>query len=184
MTGIGENIAPVSLPCTRRTSSESRQSASESDGFSSNEAQCSSSYTSIVTQKNDTCSKESRDYEQVLNAVLVTPPIHVPTKDVFKALQGAFSQPLPPLQMDTTEALKTLLHNTRNDLEAPALRLFPALQKPLEILTQQHGCWLTRLSGSGATCFGLFETAAQATTAAHAIKKQHSDWWVQSTTLG
>jgi 4-diphosphocytidyl-2-C-methyl-D-erythritol kinase len=130
MTGIGEHVSPVSLPCT-------------------------------------------------LNILLVTPPIHVPTKDVFKALQGNFSAPLPPLALDTEEALKTLLHNTRNDLEAPALALFPALQEPLSILTQQHGCWLTRLSGSGATCFGLFATAAQATTAATKIKQTHPAWWIK-----
>ncbi len=118
-----------------------------------------------------------------LHALLVTPPIHIPTKNVFQALHGNFSTPLPPLEIQTEQSLKTLLHNTRNDLQAPALALFPALQKPLEILTQQHGCWLSRLSGSGATCFGLFETAAQATTAAHAIKQQHPDWWVKQVSV-
>jgi 4-diphosphocytidyl-2-C-methyl-D-erythritol kinase len=114
-----------------------------------------------------------------LTALLVTPPIHAPTKDVFQALHGNFSTPLLHVDIPTREALTTLLHQTRNDLEAPALRLFPSLHNTLDTLKNQHGCWLTRLSGSGATCFGLFEKAAQATTAAHAIKKQHPDWWVK-----
>jgi 4-diphosphocytidyl-2-C-methyl-D-erythritol kinase len=114
-----------------------------------------------------------------LHALLVTPPIHISTKNVFQALHGNFSNPLPPIEIPTPQALRTLLHQTRNDLEAPALRLFPMLQNTLDALKNQSGCWLTRLSGSGATCFGLFETAAQATTAAHAIKKQHPDWWIK-----
>jgi 4-diphosphocytidyl-2-C-methyl-D-erythritol kinase len=115
-----------------------------------------------------------------LHALLVTPPIHIPTKDVFRALQGAFSQPLPTLEIQTEQTLKTLLLNTRNDLASPALALFPALQKPLDMLAQQDGCWLTRLSGSGATCFGLFETKEQSEIAENALKHAHPDWWIKN----
>lgn len=142
---------------------------------------CLASTPSLMTGIGEQLSPVSMPHS--LYTVLVTPPVHISTKDVFQALHGNFSTPLPPLKIQTEQSLKTLLHNTRNDLQAPALALFPALKQPLSILAQQHGCWLTRLSGSGATCFGVFETAAQATTAAHAIKKQHPDWWVKQVRL-
>jgi len=108
---------------------------------------------------------------------LVNPGIPVATPDVFRARQGDFSAPavLPtawPNAADLAEALGRLT----NDLEAPALVLCPVIGEVLAALRAQPGCLLARMSGSGATCFGLFATAAQAQVAARRMPR---NWWAE-----
>jgi len=69
------------------------------------------------------------------------------------------------------------LKTQRNDLEAPAIALCPKIQECLKALISQSA-GLARMSGSGATCFGLFETQEAAAKAANAIQATHPDWWV------
>ena len=71
----------------------------------------------------------------------------------------------------------------RQSFEA-ALALQPVIGEVLADLRNGTGCRLARMSGSGATCFGLFDTAQAAATAAAALSKQHPVWWVRATTLG
>jgi 4-diphosphocytidyl-2-C-methyl-D-erythritol kinase len=72
----------------------------------------------------------------------------------------------------------------RNDLEAPAILLQPVIADVLSTLRAFPGCRLARMSGSGATCFGLFNSASDAETAARSLKTQQPGWWVQATVFG
>jgi 4-diphosphocytidyl-2-C-methyl-D-erythritol kinase len=81
-------------------------------------------------------------------------------------------------------ALMDALVASSNDLEAPAIALFPAVTESLAALRGLASCRLARMSGSGGTCFGLFATANDAKDAAAALRHDHSGWWVQNTVLG
>lgn len=110
--------------------------------------------------------------------VLVNPGVAVATPAVFRARDGGFSAPavLPAEGWRDAESLAAALQATGNDLEAPALRLAPAIADSLAALRAAPGCLLARMSGSGATCFGLFADAAAARQAAGGL--QHPGWWV------
>ena len=117
-----------------------------------------------------------------LPAVLVNPGVSVPTRDVFvrlaaKVLTGDPAASEPPTSLGALSA-------ARNDLEPPALAIQPIIADVLAALRESGKCTLTRMSGSGATCFALFETAAAATVAARTLSTAHPGWWVRATTLG
>ena len=109
--------------------------------------------------------------------VLVNPGVAVPTPAVFKARLGGFSQPATlPADLPNMAILARFLETTRNDLEPPAMSLAPVIRKVLEAIAAQPGCLLERMSGSGATCFGLFTTDAAAREAAADLATP--GWWV------
>ena len=122
-----------------------------------------------------------------LAAVLVNPGVPVPTKDVFGKLgltpgeqRGAASE-IDGGRLKDRAALLAYLKSQPNDLEAPAIALQPVIAEVLDELARQNACLLTRMSGSGATCFGLFETDAAAAAAAQALASSHPKWWVAPT---
>ena len=107
--------------------------------------------------------------------VLLNPGAAVATPEVFRARQGAFSDvpPLPAAWADAT-AMAGDLARLHNDLEAPAMALCPAIAPVLDWLRAKPGCLLARMSGSGATCFGLFASV----DAAVAVAAQAPvSWW-------
>lgn len=117
--------------------------------------------------------------------VLVNPGVPVATKAVFADRQGDFSLPLVTLPALTVpEALADLVQRGGNDLTRPALGLAPVIGEVLRALRAAPGCRAAALSGSGATCFGLFTTRDARTDAAARIKTAHPDWWVAGTWLG
>jgi len=123
-----------------------------------------------------------------LNGVLVNPGVAVPTKDVFAKLglpagRKRRAPAVRALPRDTSELLDYLTRQD-NDLEPPAIAIAPAVARVLEALRKQTGCRLARMSGSGATCFGLFGTARAAKAAAKQLSARHPRWWVKATTLG
>ncbi len=118
-----------------------------------------------------------------LPAVLVNPGVALATKDVFKAVRvneraGATGE-VPTAR----DALITWLAQQGNDLEAPALSLQPIVAEVLAALRGLPGCRLTRMSGSGATCFGLFESVDGASAAAKRLSEKQPGWWVRATRL-
>ncbi|WP_114946579.1 4-(cytidine 5'-diphospho)-2-C-methyl-D-erythritol kinase [Microvirga calopogonii] len=120
-----------------------------------------------------------------LFAVLVNPRVPVETPAVFRALglqpgQSLAGAPHPIVERST---LLDTLKVARNDLEPPALRVQPLIGEALGLLRQTIGCRLARMSGSGATVFGLYDDCEAATEAAKAVKRARRDWWVTATSL-
>lgn len=116
-----------------------------------------------------------------LHLVLVNPRIELPTTAVFAALTCRDNPPLPDLPAcPDAGALTGWLRGTRNDLEPAARHLASVIGDCLTAL-DAAGAVLARMSGSGATCFGLFPDAAAARTAATRIRAQAPGWWVAAT---
>lgn len=111
-------------------------------------------------------------------AVLVNPRVAVPTGPVFRGLASKKNPAMTRPVWSGFDSFIKWLARQRNDLEAPARTLAPEVGQALAAL-QKSGAALSRMSGSGATCFGLFETAAQAARAAREISSAHPGWWVR-----
>ncbi len=108
--------------------------------------------------------------------VLVNPGVAVATPSVFKARSGGFTPAaVLPARFDDGTGLVAFLAGTRNDLEPPAVGLAPVIGDVLATLRALPGCRLARMSGSGATCFGLFDTPHDAADAAGGLG--HVGWW-------
>ena len=115
--------------------------------------------------------------------VLVNPRVAVSTPQVFRSLNNRNNAPMPadlPHWPDVY-ALADWLHGQRNDLEAPARALAPVISQVLRALAENPDCALARMSGSGATCFGIFPTEQAASAAAQMVQERHPDWWVVAT---
>jgi len=124
-----------------------------------------------------------------LPALLVNPRQPLETKAVFARMNIAPGSetgfgPHPQISSDLgTEALIAALRKGRNDMEDAACVLAPVVGDVLAILAAAPGCKLARMSGSGATCFGIFVNCRAAGRAKKAILEAHPDWWVKSTIL-
>jgi len=124
-----------------------------------------------------------------LHAVLVNPGVSLATKDVFAGWTVAAK---PAVALDLAALTKPvgyvrilrLLTTQPNDLEGAAIALAPAIADVLAALRALAGCGLARMSGSGATCFGLFASAAAANAAAKILLGRYSHWWIRATMLG
>lgn len=121
-----------------------------------------------------------------LPALLVNPGMPSPTGAVYRAFDegatGAADRPSPPGAWDAASVINWLAAQ-RNDLEAPAVRLAPAIGEALAATADLPGARLTRMSGSGATVFALFDTAAAAGAAGAALSARRPGWWVRPTVL-
>jgi 4-diphosphocytidyl-2-C-methyl-D-erythritol kinase len=135
-----------------------------------------------------------------LPALLINPGVSVATRDVFAALRA------PPVAADhsfgpahegwtaegdakasasqTRDDLIDYVSRHPNDLEPAALSLHPAIAQALAALRALSGCRLARMSGSGASCFGLFDSGRAAAAAARALRAAHPQWWLRPTMLG
>lgn len=117
--------------------------------------------------------------------VLVNPGLPLSTAAVFAGLAGRANPPLAdPERLSGFAELADYLRRQRNDLEAPARAAAPILPRILAALAAQPGCALARMSGSGATCFGLFEREAPALAAATALRAARTGWWVAAAAVG
>ena len=111
--------------------------------------------------------------------VLVNPGVGVATPAVFRGLARKDNPPMPELPpMAAAPALAAFLHQMRNDLEPAAQAVAPVIGAVKAALAAQPGCLLARMSGSGATCFGLFGSAGAAEAAARAVQSAEPGWWV------
>ncbi|TKW66459.1 MAG: 4-(cytidine 5'-diphospho)-2-C-methyl-D-erythritol kinase [Paracoccus denitrificans] len=118
-----------------------------------------------------------------LHLLLINPGVPVPTPSVFRALTQKENAPLPPMPAAfDLNALIDYLSTCRNDLEDPAISVCPAIADVLRAIDDE-GALLSRMSGSGATCFGIFESASAAGLAAYRIGTLSSDWWITTTRL-
>lgn len=113
-----------------------------------------------------------------LSLVLVNPLQAVSTPAIFRLLESKNNAPLPALADDNWLSMLGVL---RNDLQPPAMRLLPQIQDVLSLL-DANGAEFVRMSGSGATCFGVFPSWEQAQAAAARLREQQPEWYVQETT--
>jgi 4-diphosphocytidyl-2-C-methyl-D-erythritol kinase len=129
-----------------------------------------------------------------LPCVMVNPRLPVATRDVFQALglrngellvgaSDVIQATAWPEQGGSLEEWVEVLAAGSNDLEAPARRIQPVIGEVLAALNATDGAWLARMSGSGATCFAIFENTAEAQRAAQKIQQGHSQWWVHAGVL-
>lgn len=125
----------------------------------------------------------------LLPAVLINPGVPVETRPVFARLglqpgenHGEGSHPEIGSH-PTFDELASTVAKGRNDLEDAACLQAPVIVDVLAVLRAARGCRLARMSGSGATCFGLFATHSAAARAARAIRAQHPEWWVKTAAL-
>jgi 4-diphosphocytidyl-2-C-methyl-D-erythritol kinase len=126
--------------------------------------------------------------------VMVNPRVPVATRDVFNALGLRNGELLVgaadvldasgwPDEGASLEEWVEALSAGANDLEAPATRIQPLIGKVLSALSASDGAWLARMSGSGATCFAIFENTAEAQRASQKIAQDHPQWWVHAGVL-
>lgn len=124
-----------------------------------------------------------------LHLLLVNPVVSVPTPAIFKALAKKDNEGLPPILSDwgkmspmATESggldeFISRLRSTRNDLQTPAIIFQPIIAEVIAVL-EHSGALFARMSGSGATCFGIFQDAQSKMSALTAISKAHPQWWL------
>lgn len=130
----------------------------------------------------------------VMPCVMVNPRVPVATKDVFGALGLRNGELLvgasdvlqaadwPEAGASLEDWVEALAAGT-NDLEAPAMRIQPVIGEVIAALNATNGAWLARMSGSGATCFAIYENTAEAGRAAQKIQLDHPQWWVHAGVL-
>ncbi|THD47559.1 MAG: 4-(cytidine 5'-diphospho)-2-C-methyl-D-erythritol kinase [Bradyrhizobium sp.] len=129
-----------------------------------------------------------------LPCVLVNPRVPVATRDVFEALglrngellvgaADVFQAVAWPEAGASVEDWVEALAAAANDLEAPATRIQPIIGEVISALNATNGAWLARMSGSGATCYAIFENTAEAQRAAQKIQLAHPQWWVHAGVL-
>jgi 4-diphosphocytidyl-2-C-methyl-D-erythritol kinase len=126
--------------------------------------------------------------------VMVNPRVPVATRDVFEALGLRHGELLVgatdviqatawPEEGASLEDWAEVLSGSANDLEAPATRIQPVIGEVISALSAANGAWLARMSGSGATCFAIFESTPEAKRAAQKIQRDYPQWWVHAGVL-
>ncbi len=130
----------------------------------------------------------------IIPCVMVNPCVPVATRDVFDALGLRHGELLvgatdvfrgtdwPEAGASVEDWVEVLAADT-NDLEVPATRIQPVIGQVIAALNATNGAWLARMSGSGATCFAIYENTADAGRAAEKIRRDHPEWWVHAGTL-
>ena len=116
--------------------------------------------------------------------LLVNPRREVYTKAVYQRLAPPYAAPMKlPSQFTTLAELLQFLEKTHNALKTPATQMEPMIGTVIKAITALPSCLLSRMSGSGGTCFGIFPTQDACINAARALQTAHPDWWVRATKL-
>lgn len=121
--------------------------------------------------------------------LIVNPRVHCPTSAVFAALglkpneRVTSSMSAAELDLNRTD-FYAFLQSRENDLERAAIELTPIIAVVLSELRALSNCRLARMSGSGATCFALFDSEQSAHAGAIELQRSHPNWWIALTTIG
>lgn len=117
------------------------------------------------------------DFKEIY-LLLVNPGIAVSTPSIFKAYDKIYDKPI--MSPTSSDQLLSFLKRTKNSLTSAARELVPEISEVLRALNQTPSCLLARMSGSGATCFGLYDNPDNCMAAGKAIKESHPKWWVMT----
>ncbi len=113
--------------------------------------------------------------------ILINPMRPCPTSDIFLRYNKEFSAKTAlPDHLTPIEHFIDILKHHSNDLYMPAVAVLPDIKNVINALETQNGCLLARMSGSGASCFGLFDTIENAEQTAIAIQTENPDWWIKT----
>lgn len=117
-----------------------------------------------------------------LHLVLVNPRVEVPTPDVFARLERKDNPPMPKVLPRWPDSLAVVdwLGTQRNDLQDPAAKVAPEVAAVLVALALSPEVLLARMSGSGATCFGVYPDRSSADAAAAQLSHSNPWWWVKA----
>ena len=119
-----------------------------------------------------------------LAILLVNPLIQLSTSDVYNTLENPNNSPFEPLPVfDSQDVLVSWLSRQRNDLTSAAIKIYPDITRLLDAIHSCDGCKLSRMSGSGATCFGVFSSMDLAQNASEWIKSHNPSWWTKATNI-
>lgn len=123
-----------------------------------------------------------------MHLVLVTPPVSTPTPEVFarfaRRFSGRYSAPIQfGGRRKTLQEWIADLRFYRNDLTDAAIEVSPDIRRALQAIESTPNCHIARLSGSGATCFGIYDNPAAAAAAVNKIRQEYPTWWVKASGL-
>ncbi|WP_341808267.1 4-(cytidine 5'-diphospho)-2-C-methyl-D-erythritol kinase [Wolbachia endosymbiont (group E) of Neria commutata] len=104
------------------------------------------------------------------------------TPEVFSKYKGEFTKPIE-WSDETEKDLLKLVKETKNDLQEAAIDLVPEIKDVISALDSQKGSILSRMTGSGVACFGMFDSEENAKAAAVNIREKQPEWWVCNTQL-
>ena len=121
--------------------------------------------------------------------VLVNPRVATSTAAVFRAAKlaapaGTEPDPTESALPDARIGIMEALAASGNDLEAPAMSLVPAIGDAMALMRSHDTCRLARMSGSGATVFGIFATCRTSAAAAKSLRAARPDWWIRTSMIG
>lgn len=138
---------------------------------------CVASVTQMVTGRGEGLRRHTVEGLEGMAMLLVNPGVGLSTAQVFSGWDRVDRGPLD------AASLEALVAQGRNDLEAPAMAAAPVIAQVLDALEGHEGLRLARMSGSGATCFALFDSDAAMADAAMAVQAAHRDWWMMETRI-
>lgn len=119
-----------------------------------------------------------------LSVLIVWPACHASTQDVFTKRSGGYSAAAPiPDSFGNTQQFIEFLNGAHNDLYDAASSLLPDIADAQALISQQDGCLLSRMSGSGSAVFGLFANAQSCAIAQQAVQSARPDWWVRHSNI-
>lgn len=147
---------------------------------------CLAGVTARVTGIGESMEPSLRSADK-FHAVLVNPLLPLSTAAVFQRYRASsvdFSQPLVQWPDGGPEEFLGALAGCRNDLSEAATTEAPIIGHMLGVLEMQQNCRLARMSGSGATCFALFDDRASAELAAQGLRADRPEWWVTVAVIG
>ncbi len=115
-----------------------------------------------------------------MGVLLVNPRISILTKDIFANVAANYRSPAKYLPPNNMSEFLELACNSHNDLQSIAITVEPIIKYVISQIEQLPNCLLARMSGSGASCFGLFANRQQAEIAAHELHRKHNKWWIKA----
>ena len=113
-------------------------------------------------------------------AVLVNPGIFISTGSIFREVTKKYNEPLEPfVDFSSTDQFIEYLKRQRNDLQVIASKKYPEINNVLDTIEETHDVLLSRMSGSGSSCFGLYRSEEIAKKAVSHISKKSNKWWIK-----